>query len=218
MPHSHRSGSLKQTNKKHKGSSKRNAQVASGPGRVEGRSERSSIKSIKHDKDAARTGRIDRANQAKQRREQKRGAIWLQKRMGGGACAPRICLWVPLSPLADCRAVQEVLQKEAAGSNGDLVRAAQHDAEGSMTTMLLTQHKQRMTFVHAPSRDAMAILELAKVADIVMLVLPVQEGIEGAIDKVRATLNVAYDDDDSVLIAAAPSVSAVVVTTRSRLR
>jgi hypothetical protein len=189
MPHAHRSGSLKQTNKKHKGTaaSKRATKAGQGAGRVEGSDSRPSAaraaSKSTHDKDAARAGRLDRANQTKQRREQKRGAIWLQKRVGGGACAPKIALWVPLSPLADCAAVQSLLLNEAAGE-----ACVTHTGAGAqavcMTTALFAQYKQRVTFVQPARRDVMAMLELAKVADIVILVLPVQQGIEQAVDKV----------------------------------
>jgi hypothetical protein len=217
MPHSHRSGNQKQTNKPHKGGGGRKAQAH----RTEGK--QVSLKG-RHDKDAARTGRIDRANQAKQRREQKRGAIWLQKRVGGGAAAPRIALWVPLSPHADCLAVQHTLQAEAAGSTAG-VKFVQHPdpcaQSVDMATMHFSQYKQRITFIHPPERSALAVLELAKVADIVILVLPVQQGIEQSIDKVSlgfkdACVHKSMDHIDSmkrlllhesipsVLIAAAP--------------
>jgi hypothetical protein len=194
MPHAHRSGTLKQTNKKHKGTaaSKRATKAGQGAGRVEGSDSRPSAaraaSKSTHDKDAARTGRLDRANQTKQRREQKRGAIWLQKRVGGGACAPKIALWVPLSPLANCAAVQSLLLKEAAGE-----ACVTHTGAGAqavcMTTALFAQYKQRVTFVQPARHDVMAMLELAKVADIVILVLPVQQGIEQAVDKVCISNN-----------------------------
>jgi hypothetical protein len=193
MPHAHRSGSLKQTNKKHKGlaASKRAAKAGQGAGRVEGseisRPLRAAGSKSTHDKDAARTGRLDRANQTKQRREQKRGAIWLQKRVGGGACAPKIALWIALSPLADCAAVQSLLLEEAAGE-----ACITHTGAGAqavcMTTVLFAQYKQRVTFVQPARRDVMAMLELAKVADIVILVLPVQQGIEQAVDQVSTVM------------------------------
>ncbi|CAM9996810.1 unnamed protein product [Phaeothamnion confervicola] len=168
----HRASSLKQQNKKHKTGVTTKRSVKS---RVAGRVERTGGPKSSAD-DAVRDARVNRLNHAKQLRDQKRGALWLQKRIGTNAGPPKVVLWVGLSPLADVRAAQAVIREQCSSH-------VQHGTDVDMTTVVIAQQKQRFTFI-SPERSVLAVLEFAKVADIVVLVLPVQGGEQGCVDEV----------------------------------
>lgn len=53
-----------------------------------------------------------------------------------------------------------------------------------MVTAAFRLYKQRMTFL-TPDRDLMSVLEFAKVADVLLLVLPVAHAADDAVDEVR---------------------------------
>lgn len=179
MPAGHRPGSLRQENKKHKGAgghqSKRASKSALGAGRVANESRGGPKGGVKR---AAEARKQNRANHTFQMRKKKREEIWLQKRLGSDAGPPKLCVWVSLSPSADPATIEKGLLATCARSSGET------STDVGMVSAAFEQFKQRVTFL-TPGRDLSAVLEFAKVADLLLLVLPVQEGAESAVDEVR---------------------------------
>lgn len=52
-----------------------------------------------------------------------------------------------------------------------------------MVNAAFSQFKQRMTFL-TPDRSLTSVLEFSKVADLLLVVLPVHEGADAAVDEV----------------------------------
>ncbi len=129
-------------------------------------------------KRAAEARKQNRANHTFQMRKKKREEIWLQKRLGSDAGPPKLCVWVSLSPSADPATIEKGLLATCARSSGET------STDVGMVSAAFEQFKQRVTFL-TPGRDLSAVLEFAKVADLLLLVLPVQEGAESAVDEVR---------------------------------
>lgn len=179
MPVGHRPGSLRQENKKHKGSaghqSKRAAKSALGAGRVVGGPKAG----VKRAGGQTEAGKQQRANHTVQMRKKKREEIWLQKRLGSDAGPPKLCVWVSLAASATPASIQQGVLNECARSSGEPSTGV------GMVSAAFNQFKQRVTFV-TPGRDLSAVLEFAKVADLLLLVLPVQEGADSAVDEVCA--------------------------------
>lgn len=179
MPVGHRPGSLRQENKKHKGNaghqSKRAAKSALGAGRVVGGPKAG----VKRAGGQAEAGKQQRANHTVQMRKKKREEIWLQKRLGSDAGPPKLCVWVSLAASAAPAAIQQGVLNECARSSGEPSTGV------GMVSAAFNQFKQRVTFV-SPGRDLSAVLEFAKVADLLLVVLPVQAGADSAVDEVRA--------------------------------
>lgn len=176
MPISHRPGALRQENKKHKGNghqSKRAQKSVLGAGRVE--SVRAGPKGTV--RTAAEGRKQDRANHAVQMRKKKREEVWLQKRLGSNDGPPKVCAWVSLSAAADAGAIQKALLESCALSTEATTAAG-------MVTAAFKLFKQRMTFL-TPDRDLKSVIELAKVADLLLVVLPVQHGVDAAVDEVQ---------------------------------
>ncbi|CAM9106281.1 unnamed protein product [Ectocarpus sp. 8 AP-2014] len=176
MPVGHRPGSLRQENKKHKGNaghqSKRASKSALGAGRVA--NERGGPKAgVKR---AAEARKQNRANHTVQMRKKKREEIWLQKRLGSEAGPPKLCVWVSLSTIATPDTIQQGVLDQCARTSGDPSTGV------GMVSAAFHQFKQRVTFL-TPGRDLAAVLEFAKVADLLLVVLPVQQGADSAIDE-----------------------------------
>lgn len=178
MPISHRPGSLRQENKKHKGTgnhqSKRSTKLAAGAGRVE--SGRVGPKA--ETKRAADARKSNRANHATQMRKKKREEVWLQKRLGSDDGPPKVCVWVSLSATADPAAIQKGLLENCTS-------CTEPSTGIGMVTASFNLFKQRATFL-TPDRDLISALEFAKVADLLLLVLPVDQGADDAVDEVSA--------------------------------
>ncbi|CAM9533403.1 unnamed protein product, partial [Choristocarpus tenellus] len=176
MPHSHRSGSLRQDNKKHKtGShqSKRSTKGGLGAGRVELGGSRVAVKVGV--KEIAKNRKLNRVNHVNQLRKQKREDLWLEKRLGSDGGPPKVCVWVSLAAAADPTAVQASVLK-------DCTRSTDPSTSVGMTTASYSKFKQRFTFL-TPDRDAQSVLEFAKVADLLLVVLPLQGGKEDCVDE-----------------------------------
>ncbi|CAM9628004.1 unnamed protein product [Ectocarpus sp. 6 AP-2014] len=176
MPIGHRPGSLRQENKKHKGNaghqSKRASKSALGAGRVANK--RGGPKAgVKR---AAEARKQNRANHTVQMRKNKREEIWLQKRLGSEAGPPKLCVWVSLSTIATPDTIQQGVLDQCARTSGDPSTGV------GMVSAAFHQFKQRVTFL-TPGRDLAAVLEFAKVADLLLVVLPVQQGADSAIDE-----------------------------------
>lgn len=177
MP-SHRPGPLRQENKKHKGignhQSKRGSKSAQG-GRVE--SARAGPKA--ESRRAADARKSNRANHATQMRKKKREEVWLQKRLGSDDGPPKVCVWVSLSATADPGIIQSTLLENCSTSTQTAMGVR-------MVTASFNLFKQRATFL-TPERHLTSVLEFAKVADLLLVVLPVGQGADDAVDEVRAS-------------------------------
>lgn len=173
----HRPGSLRQENKKHKGNaghqSKRASKSAKGAGRVANDRQGGPKAGVKQ---AAEARKLNRANHTVQMRKKKREEIWLKKRLGSDAGPPKLCVWVTLSALATPGTIQQ-------GVLDQCVRRGEPSTGVGMVSAAFNQFKQRVTFV-TPGRDLAAVLEFAKVADLLLVVLPVQQGADSAVDEV----------------------------------
>lgn len=176
MPFSHRPGHFRQENKKHKVSghqSKRAKKLSLGAGRVDVPKARPKAGLGK----ATEARKKDRVNHAIQIRRNKKEEVWLQKRLGSNDGPPKVCVWVSLSAAADPGLIELAL----------LQKATTCTVPGSgvgMVTSAFNKFKQRMTFLR-PGRDLAHVLNFAKVADLLLLVLPVGHGTDGAIDEVN---------------------------------
>lgn len=175
MPVGHRPGSLRQENKKHKNNghqSKRSSKSALGAGRVtkESGGEKAGAKK------AAEARKQNRANHASQLRKKKREDTWLQKRLGSDGGPPKLCAWVSLSAMANPHVIQQGML--------DICAQSSEPSTGvGMVSAAFNQFKQRVTFL-TPGRDLASVLEFAKVADLLLVVLPVEQGGESAVDEV----------------------------------
>ena len=185
----HRAGKLKQANKKHKArrhlASKRavkreeggkvnlgggNASVAS--------SSTSTHRTGNKQKTTEKDLKQDRLNRARQAKEQKRQDLFLQRRIGSADGPPRVVALLPLSAFCDTAAVRDALLKtrepqQAAGE--DVVMPTPRMATASFKSL-----KQRFTFL-VPRFGLQEALEAVRVADLVVFVLDVSRGAEGAV-------------------------------------
>ena len=161
---SHRAGSLKQQNKSHKhGKHKTKGQLDQmNRGKI-------SSQSGGHKK-KIEDSKLSRKNKAKQIAQQKKEAALLMKRgIGGSDGAPLIVAVVSLCPDVDSRVV-----KKALASNFDTQSCAN---VGSHLTGTVQKFKQRMT-VLAASRDVDSVLDLARVADVIVFSVSAIEEID----------------------------------------
>lgn len=180
MPIGHRPGALRQENKKHKGNghqSKRASKTALGAGRVaSGKGGQGPKSGAKRAADARKQ---NRANHATQMRKKKREEVWIKKRLGSDGGPPKLCAWVALSAIANPHAIQQGLL-DACARRGEATTGV------GMVSAAFNQFKQRITFL-TPDRDLTSVLEFAKVADIILMVLPVEQGADAAVDEVNIT-------------------------------
>lgn len=111
--------------------------------------------------------KLDRANHNKQIAKQKRAEILQKKRLGSSKSAPKIIGVVALSPLVDVEALKSSLLNHPDVKADGLPGAHPHvhSIESS-----IDKKKHRFTFYIAP-RDPMAVLDIASVADILLLVM-----------------------------------------------
>jgi pre-rRNA-processing protein TSR1 len=173
--HHHRSGKLKQNNKKHstskatKGALKR----AHGSGKVEKRGGHLSSKA--QSSLVVKNGKTARLNAAKQRMLAKQEERKAGARLGSARGAPRIVGTIALGSHADLRALGNGI---AAVAGSTAVGGA---AVGAPVTMTFPRHKARLTVATAP-RDLVGLLDVAKAADILLVVLPLHLGAEAAVD------------------------------------
>ncbi|TYZ62595.1 hypothetical protein PybrP1_002355 [[Pythium] brassicae (nom. inval.)] len=175
--HHHRSGPLKQNNKKHK--TGRHESKASLNKKLGGKIER-----IGHVKASANANTAVAANQKamrmqrqKQLRQNKREDLLLQKRFGLGSSlgAPKIVALVALSELADLTAT-----KQAIFEGVSTVEEPLQNGLRNCTIGVFAQHKQKVCVVEC-GNDLLVAMDAAKVADIVVFVLSLQGGAEGGV-------------------------------------
>ena len=171
MPTGHRSGALKQTNKLHKhGKHKSKGQLDLVQ---RGKVEREGVKS---NANRLTESRDDRKNKAKQVRNNKRAAAASSKRMCGGVSGPsQVIALVPLADDVDLKVAKKFLQEAALEGRDDSEvvvddankPVATHDG---MVTCISTRYKHKYSVVECP-RDLFCILEMTKIADLVVFVM-----------------------------------------------
>lgn len=190
MPHQHKSGTLKQSNKKHKGvASKRELKRGLGPGKTESSRSHASVKARSTSNMAleARNKRTTRDFNAK---KSERMQQWLDKRIGtassGGVAGtrhsgiPKVVVFVPLSPAASTMNLPRSLVKDDdcvvsnVSGNPNLSQVqAPADSTGSVENTVLHsvtyagKTNMRCTFIQ-PRFDLAAVIEAVKAADIVV--------------------------------------------------
>lgn len=181
--HHHRSGPLKQSNKKHKTGrheSKTLLARRSG-GKVEGR--RASVRSTGSSIGSMRLSgqKAARLQRQKHLRDNKREEVLLQRRFGlGGALGPpKIVALIALSDMAQLVEVQESILAGAAS-----VEEPVHDVTGlkNCTIGVFSQHKQKLCIINCGC-NLLVALDAAKVADIVVFVLSVHNGADGGLSE-----------------------------------
>ncbi|KAF1790931.1 Bms1/Tsr1-type G domain [Phytophthora cactorum] len=181
--HHHRSGPLKQKNKKHKTGrhdSKTLLARRSG-GKVEGR--RSSVRSTGSSIGSMSLSgqKAARLQRQKHLRDNKREELLLQRRFGlGGALGPpKIVALVALSDMANLAEVQQSILESAAS-----VEEPAQDAIGlkNCTVGVFSQHKQKLCVIDCGC-NLLVALDAAKVADVVVFVLSVHNGADGGLSE-----------------------------------
>ncbi|KUF79469.1 Pre-rRNA-processing protein TSR1 [Phytophthora nicotianae] len=181
--HHHRSGPLKQKNKKHKTGrhdSKTLLARRSG-GKVEGR--RSSVRSTGSSIGSMSLSgqKAARLQRQKHLRDNKREELLLQRRFGlGGALGPpKIVALVALSDLANLADVQQSILEGASS-----VEEPAQDAIGlkNCTVGVFSQHKQKLCVIDCGC-NLLVTLDAAKVADVVVFVLSVHNGADGGLSE-----------------------------------
>ena len=174
MSFSHRPGSLRQDNKKHKTKwSKRATKLGQGAGRVA-----SDVRGPKAGVNiASETAKQNRANYSNHVRKKKREEARLRKRVGSDGGPPKLCVWVSLCAKAEPQSIEQEILSTA-------TRCSETSTDGGMVTATFLQFKQRLAFL-TPERDLLSLLECTRVADLVLVVLPMEHGEAAAIDEVR---------------------------------
>ncbi|CAI5715468.1 unnamed protein product [Hyaloperonospora brassicae] len=183
--HHHRSGPLKQKNKKHKTGRHESKTLLARRlgGKVEGR--RVSVRSTGSSNGSMSLAgqKAVRLQRQKQLRGHKRDELLLQRRfgLGGSLGPPKIVALVGLSGQAQLAHVQQSILESASAVEEPLA----HDrtvvvALKNCTTGVFLQHKQKISVV-ACGCDLLVALDAAKVADVVVFVLSVHDGVEGGL-------------------------------------
>lgn len=150
----HRSGPLRQTNKAHKGGRKKNNQNDKG---------RTEVKLLtinkKHD-----LNRKDRRNRALQLRKNKRDEVLAKKRYVGGAQSPPVLVGIiPLNPSQDPSQLLEGMK----ACHEELVIS---DSKKGHCHISCPRLKQRFTVVCPNVGNMHDVLDIVKVADVLLLV------------------------------------------------
>ena len=173
MSFRHKSGNLKQSNKKHKtgGHDAKRTVVKKqgGFGRVEV-GHRPNVKS------QAKDGKNTRANRAKQVQVQKRLDSIAKRRVESSFGAPRIVALVALADNVDLAAIQASIVGVADA------RDERQGPGSALQTLAFSSYKERLTVVRT-HRDMVSVLDAAKIADVILFVANLAEGPEGAVDE-----------------------------------
>jgi pre-rRNA-processing protein TSR1 len=167
----HRAGSLKQSNKAYKS---KHASKGSIKRKNKGRVDASLPKgnSLKqHSMSGEHMSKQQRRSRSDQLRKQKKAAVLHQKRIGQDG-APKIVAFLSLSEVADVSTIRELLIKGQSGNEGVTVPASHIPF-----TFKLDTFKQRIS-VFEVQREIRTVLDAAKVADIIVLVVDAETGID----------------------------------------
>ena len=162
----HHRSNFKRANKHFKGASK-GKQDRKNRGKIDtpATSTAQSHTAIKHSTAANPTlAKQTRLNRGKQLQHNRRVEVLQQKRVGSGRGPPRIVALVPLSASINTVAVQRLIE-EGAATHADY-------GAGRLLRELSWLHggKERRVVVYSTPRDQHAILDIAKVADIICFI------------------------------------------------
>ena len=203
---SHVSGKLKQSNKKHKKighASKRGVdrRLATG-GRIVGNPNKNKSRKKFPTKLTEGAGRANRLNHSRQIAAERRKQMVLKRRFGAGSGggAPKVLCIVGLSQNADelAYAVRTLVL--------GLADRSPHEAKtspGFVSTMYTERFRQRFTILTPPANDTVAVLDAAKVCDVLVVV------IEASSDATSFTSNVGIDTLCCLRAQGLPSVVGV---------
>ncbi|OQS04497.1 pre-rRNA-processing protein TSR1 [Thraustotheca clavata] len=171
MSHHHRSGPLKQKNKKHKAGKHdtKTLLTKKSGGKVErvvGKAGKIVISGSKQ----------QRLLKAKQWKQMKHEDVAMRHRLGTLNGPPKIVALVPLGPSANLDAVRNSIIESASNVQYS------EDAKmlGRFTHATFATHKQHLSIIEC-DHDVLGILDMAKVADIIVFVLPMYNGPDAAV-------------------------------------
>eukprot|EP01029_Cantina_marsupialis_P028652 TRINITY_DN777829_c0_g1_i1.p1 TRINITY_DN777829_c0_g1~~TRINITY_DN777829_c0_g1_i1.p1 ORF type:complete len:865 (-),score=217.34 TRINITY_DN777829_c0_g1_i1:203-2674(-) len=182
MPTQHFSGNLKQKNKRHKGGkhvSKRSIQKISG-GRIEKNVVRGSVKgsSMKAE------GRAMRQQKNQNLRQQKRLAKLAHQAFAGGYGPPKTVGLVAMSDTADINGVREKLLstsiKDSSLGKGVYFSESSIKSDcGGFSSVVgrFQKNKKRIQVITCP-REQVAMMDMAKVADLIIFVMDVNQDVD----------------------------------------
>ncbi len=166
--HSHKPGALKQSNKQHKGlNSKRARKRGFGPGKVEAAKSTGTGKKLPRkgdDASDARARRLDRNQQIKKRKHQE---VLTLKRLGSANGPPKIVGVICLSRLANADDALEMLKSESSWSASNGLDASRRH----VMHVVYQKHKARCTFLTAECENIESVLDIGRVADIIIFVV-----------------------------------------------
>lgn len=174
--HHHRSGPLKQANKKHK------------TGKHATKTTLTKLQGGKIDKvktaSAASSHSMQASNKAmrvlkqKQTREKKRDDLLLQRRFGSGSSLgpPKTIALIALGELANLGEIKASILEGASQIEEPVAHALRNCTVG-----VFAQHKQKVCIIEC-GNDVLVAMDAAKVADIIVYVLPVHQGIDSALN------------------------------------
>ncbi|OQR82743.1 pre-rRNA-processing protein TSR1 [Achlya hypogyna] len=171
MSHHHRSGPLKQKNKKHKAGrhdTKTLLQKKSG-----GKVERVVGKAGKLVLSGSKAQRLQKAKHWKQLKAEDAS---MRHRLGALNGPPKVVALVPLGATADLDAVRNSIVESAS----DVTYSEDARMLGRYTHATFASQKQHLSIIEC-GHDVLGILDLAKVADIMVFVLPMHHGPDAAV-------------------------------------
>ena len=180
----HISGRLKQSNKRHNkiGHSSKRAvdRKLAGGGRVEAKLKRTLQKPGRNGRNRSKFGdkqrdgsvqRTNRLNRARQIANERRKNMVLKRRLEAGSSdgAPKMICIVGLDDDADAMAfqVRSLILSQAEGTKVHDSKAA----PGFVSTYASPRWKQRFSVITPPSSDSVAVLDAAKVCDVLVVVV-----------------------------------------------
>jgi pre-rRNA-processing protein TSR1 len=179
MPH-HNSGKLKQKNKGHKGgkhASKR-AIAKINSGKVEKTS------SVKGTVNVVDERRINKRNKAKQIQKSRRTKFLMKQKISGGRLAPKTVGLVPLSASAD---VFQIIEAVFEGAAVKYTSPLGSDEAGRTIIGTFPKFRQRVQCMTVP-REINAVMDMAKVCDVLVFIMPLQSGNEESTDEFGDTI------------------------------
>ena len=169
----HHRSAFKRTNRQFKGASKgkqdrkNRGKVDTAPSSITPQAHSHAHAAIKHATASNPTlAKQTRLNRSKQLQHNKRAEVMQQKRVGSSRGPPRIVALVPLSASINTAALQQLIEQ------GGATHAAECGAGGLLREVgWLHGGKERRVVVYNTPRDQHAILDIAKVADIICFIV-----------------------------------------------
>jgi len=122
-------------------------------------------------KQMASDSKMARKLRAKQIAQNKRNAAMKNNRVGLGDSPPRVVAIIGLTPSANCVALQQSLVNSIAQSDPHCLPV--NSDEGKKiggVTVCVSRFKTRVTFYPVPNRETIDLLDIAKVADVLLFI------------------------------------------------